>query len=86
MWAAHSLRVRVLEERQAFMERHQGEISALNEQLMKAHEEERMRIAGELHDGILQRITSVSLDWRRRRLRFQPIRNPRRKFAKWRKG
>ncbi len=61
VWAAHSLRVRVLEERQAFMERHQGEISALNEQLMKAQEEERIRIAGELHDGVLQRITSLSL-------------------------
>ena len=43
-------------------ERHQGEISALNERLMKAQEEERMRIAGELHDGVLQKITSLALE------------------------
>ena len=61
LWAAHRLRVRVLEERQALLERHEGEISALNERLMKAQEEERIRIAGELHDGVLQRITSLTL-------------------------
>ena len=62
LWGAHRLRVRVLEERQALLERHQGEISALNERLMKAQEEERMRIAGELHDGVLQKITSLALE------------------------
>jgi signal transduction histidine kinase/ligand-binding sensor domain-containing protein len=54
LWAVYRLRVRVLE-------RHQAEIGALNERLMKAQEEERIRIAGELHDGVLQRITSLSL-------------------------
>ncbi|MGB9432276.1 MAG: ATP-binding protein, partial [Candidatus Acidiferrum sp.] len=68
LWVAYRMRVRVLEERQALLERqqvlserHEGEISALNERLMKAQEEERIRIAGELHDGVLQRITAVSL-------------------------
>jgi signal transduction histidine kinase/ligand-binding sensor domain-containing protein len=53
-WAVHRLRLQVLE-------RHQCEIRALNERLMKAQEEERTRIAGELHDGVLQQITSLSL-------------------------
>ena len=62
VWTVYRFRIRVLEERQALLERHHTEIGALNEQLMKAQEEERMRIAGELHDGILQRITSVTLE------------------------
>ena len=41
--------------------RHQAEIGALNELLIKAQEEERMRISGELHDGVLQQITSLTL-------------------------
>ena len=61
LWAMYQIRVRTLHRRQALLERHQGEISALNERLMKVQEEERMRIAGELHDGVLQRITSISL-------------------------
>jgi len=68
LWAAYRLRVRVLEERQALLEqqhalleRHEGEISALNERLMKAQEEERIRIAGELHDGVLQKLASLAL-------------------------
>ena len=68
MWTVYRLRVRVLEERQgileqhqAVLERHQDEIGALNERLMKAQEEERIRIAGELHDGVLQKITSIAL-------------------------
>jgi signal transduction histidine kinase/ligand-binding sensor domain-containing protein len=61
LWTIYRLRVGVLEERQRLSEQHQGEISALNERLMKAQEEERIRIAGELHDGVLQRITSLTL-------------------------
>ncbi|MGO9841357.1 MAG: two-component regulator propeller domain-containing protein [Candidatus Acidiferrales bacterium] len=62
LWAVYRLRVRVLEERQTVLERHQGEISALNERLMKAQEEERIRIAAELHDGVLQQITSLTIE------------------------
>ena len=54
VWFAYYLRVQGIERRQA-------EIRALNEQLIKAQEAERMRIAGELHDGVLQQITSVAL-------------------------
>jgi len=69
LWTVYRLRVRVLEKRQAILERHQAvlerhqtEIGALNERLMKAQEEERIRIAGELHDGVLQKITSLALE------------------------
>jgi PAS domain S-box-containing protein len=41
--------------------RAEAEIRALNERLMKAQEEERMRFAGELHDGVLQQLTSFTL-------------------------
>ena len=34
---------------------------AVNEQFIKAQEAERVRIAGELHDGVLQQITSLTL-------------------------
>ena len=61
VWAVYWLRVRVLEGRHRISERHKGEISALNERLMKVQEAERMRISGELHDGILQQITSLTL-------------------------
>ena len=61
LWTVYQLRVRALERRQAALERHQGEIRALNEQLIKAQEAERIRIAGELHDGVLQQITSLTL-------------------------
>src|SRR5208283_5783288 len=40
---------------------HQAEVRALNEQMVKAQEAERMRIFGELHDGVLQQITSLTL-------------------------
>jgi signal transduction histidine kinase/ligand-binding sensor domain-containing protein len=53
-WCVYYLRVRGVEQRQA-------EVRALNEQLIKAQEAERMRIAGELHDGVLQQITSLTL-------------------------
>jgi signal transduction histidine kinase len=54
LWAAHRLRLLVVE-------RHQAEITALNERLMKAQEQERTRIAGELHDGFTQQISALSL-------------------------
>ncbi len=54
LWGAYRTRVR-------FLERHQAEITALNDRLMKAQEEERARIAGELHDGIVQQITTTNL-------------------------
>ena len=54
LWAAHRIRLRVIE-------RHQAEITALNESLMKAQEQERTRIAGELHDGVMQQISALTL-------------------------
>ena len=54
IWAGYQFRVRGIEQRQA-------EVRALNEQLIKAQEAERMRIAGDLHDGVLQQITSLVL-------------------------
>jgi signal transduction histidine kinase/ligand-binding sensor domain-containing protein len=61
LWTVYQLRVRALKQRQAALERHQTEIRALNEQMIKAQEAERMRISGELHDGVLQQITSLAL-------------------------
>ena len=61
LWTAYHLRVGALKRRQAVLERHQTEIRALNEQMVKAQEAERTRIAGELHDGVLQQITSLVL-------------------------
>jgi signal transduction histidine kinase/ligand-binding sensor domain-containing protein len=54
LWAAYRARMRIVE-------LHAAEISALNERLMKAQEEERTRIAGELHDSVMQQITALSL-------------------------
>ena len=54
LWGVYYLRVQGVEQRQV-------EIRALNEQLIKAQEAERMRIAGDLHDGVLQQITSLTL-------------------------
>jgi signal transduction histidine kinase/ligand-binding sensor domain-containing protein len=61
LWYVYHLRVRALKRRQAILEGHQAEIRALNEELIRAQEEERVRISGELHDGILQQMTSVTL-------------------------
>jgi signal transduction histidine kinase/ligand-binding sensor domain-containing protein len=54
LWSAYRIRLRVIA-------RHQAEITALNEGLMKAQEQERTRIAGELHDGVMQQISALSL-------------------------
>lgn len=54
VWTAHRVRLRIVE-------RHEREISALNERLMKAQEQERMRIAGELHDGVMQEMLAVTM-------------------------
>jgi len=54
LWSAYRIRLRVIE-------RHQAEITALNEGLMKAQEQERTRIAGELHDGVMQQLSALSL-------------------------
>src|SRR5262249_28279254 len=35
--------------------------SALNERLMKAQEQERIRIAGELHDGVMQQMLAMTM-------------------------
>ena len=54
VWSAHRIRLRIVE-------KHQHEISALNERLMKAQEQERIRIAGELHDGVMQQLLAVTM-------------------------
>lgn len=61
LWCVYRIRVGVLERRQQLLEGQQHEITALNDRLMKAQEEERSRIAGELHDGVLQKLTLLSL-------------------------
>jgi len=68
LWTVYRLRVNTLKRKQAaleqhqiLLERHQVEIRALNEQMIKAQEAERMRKSGELHDGVLQQITSLTL-------------------------
>jgi len=54
VWTAHRLRLRIVEQ-------HRLEISALNERMMKAQEQERIRIAGELHDGVMQEMLAVTM-------------------------
>ena len=54
VWAAHRVRLRIVET-------HEREIIALNERLMKAQEQERIRIAGELHDGVMQEMLAVTM-------------------------
>jgi len=54
VWTAHRVRLRIVEH-------HEEEISALNERLMKAQEQERIRIAGELHDGVMQQMLAVTM-------------------------
>jgi signal transduction histidine kinase/ligand-binding sensor domain-containing protein len=54
IWAVHRLRLRIVET-------HQREITALNERLMNAQEQERIRIAGELHDGVMQQMLAVTM-------------------------
>src|SRR4029453_13777209 len=54
LWTGHRVRVGVIE-------RHQAQITALNERLMEAQGQERKRIAGELHDGVMQQISAYGL-------------------------
>ncbi len=54
VWAAYRIRLYVVQ-------RHEREITALNERLMKAQEQERIRIAGELHDGVMQEMLAVTM-------------------------
>jgi signal transduction histidine kinase/sugar lactone lactonase YvrE len=54
VWGAHRVRLRIVE-------KHEREISALNERLMKAQEQERIRIAGELHDGVMQEMLAATM-------------------------
>jgi len=54
IWAGSRMRLRIVE-------KHRREISALNERLMKAQEQERMRLAGELHDGVMQQMLAVTM-------------------------
>jgi signal transduction histidine kinase len=53
-WTAHRIRLRIIEKQER-------ELSALNERLMKAQEQERMRIAGELHDSVMQEMLAVTM-------------------------
>ena len=81
IWAVYWVRVRALEERHCILNQHRGEIRALNERLMKAHEEERMRIAGELHDGVLQRITSFTIRLGTAMLTLAPDSEPKKRIS-----
>ena len=54
LWTGYRTRLRIVE-------RHRQEISALNERLMKAQEQERIRIAGELHDGVMQEMLAATM-------------------------
>ena len=54
VWTTHRVRVRIVE-------KHEREISALNERLMKAQEQERIRISGELHDGVMQEMLAMTM-------------------------
>jgi signal transduction histidine kinase/ligand-binding sensor domain-containing protein len=54
VWIGYRVRVRIVE-------RHEREITALNERLMKAQEQERIRIAGELHDGVMQEMLAATM-------------------------
>jgi signal transduction histidine kinase len=65
LWTGYRVRVGVIE-------RHQAQITALNERLMKAQEQERVRIAGELHDGVMQQISAFTLllGTAKRRMKF----------------
>jgi signal transduction histidine kinase/ligand-binding sensor domain-containing protein len=67
VWSVHRLRLRMVE-------KHGNEISALNERMMKAQEQERIRIAGELHDGVMQEMLAVTmmLGTVKRRVREDP--------------
>jgi signal transduction histidine kinase len=51
---AHRVRIRILE-------RKQRDITALNERLMNAQEQERVRIARELHDGVMQEMLAATM-------------------------
>ena len=54
VWAAHRVRIRIVE-------KHEREISALNQRLMNAQEQERIHLAGELHDGVMQEMLAATM-------------------------
>jgi signal transduction histidine kinase/ligand-binding sensor domain-containing protein len=54
IWGGHRVQLRIVERRDR-------EITALNERLMKAQEQERIRIAGELHDDVMQQMLAVTM-------------------------
>lgn len=60
-WGVHHLRLRDLQKRHRELACVEAEINALNQRLINAQEEERRRIARELHDDFSQQIAALSM-------------------------